>query len=88
VDKIEVFFSVRKQGTARKTGNAYDMVTCQCKVTRPNGDVFVGEMTAPKGTTEVKPGLYAAVLALGRTMDGKIGAVIESLSPWPAQKAA
>lgn len=80
MDKVEVFSAIRKQGVGKKSGNPYDMVTAQCKVIPADGSpAFVGELTAPKGFEEVKPGFYLATFGAARSIDGKIVGQLKTL---------
>jgi hypothetical protein len=87
--RIQVLGSETKSGTSKKSGAAYSMVVCQVNVFTPPAlgqplageKVEAGELILPKGHPEVKAGQYVATFKLAKTGDGKVGAVVEALTP-------
>jgi len=78
---LQVLSSERRSGTSKKSGNAYDMVVCQCVLVNDGKPVAAGEFVLPKDHPEVKPGLYTPSLELSKSYDGKIMGVVKGLSP-------
>lgn len=83
MQKIIVLGSETKSGVSKK-GSAYSMVVVQCNVADQDGKIIAGELILPKGHPEVKPGNYTASFKLGKSSDGKVGAVVDTLSPLKA----
>jgi hypothetical protein len=86
--RVQVLSSEKKEGVSKK-GNAYSMVVVSALVYNSDGTLAAnGEMVLPKGHAEVKPGHYTATFKLGKGMDGRVAAYLDSLTPSAAVKAA
>lgn len=75
-----------KPGTP-KAGQSWEMTTAQAIVHQGDGKVLAGELSIPKGHAEVTPGMYTASFRIG-SMDGRIMAFIDTLSPFVEGRAA
>lgn len=87
---IEILLVNTKEGTAKKTGNAYKISEAHCVLRNDDGSVgAVGVLNVPKPLEDVaKPGLYTASFALEAPTfgenQGKIIAQLKGLVPVPA----
>lgn len=91
--RIQVLSIERKQGIGKKSGNAYDMVICQCVVHGKNEsgepEVKIGELVLPRNHPEVKAGMYDGEFGLAVDQQTKrIGGVLVQLFPVTAAAAA
>lgn len=87
--RIQVLSTERKQGIGKKSGNAYDMVICQCVVHGAEGKISIGELVLPRDHPEVKAGMYDGEFGLAVDQQTKrIGGVLVQLFPVTAAVAA
>lgn len=96
---IQIIYVKPLQGTAKKTGNAYDMRLAQTIAHVPNKDgvvePLVGELVLPQELKDTKPGYYLVDFRLSVTQQKRIESVCASLMPCdskgnvtPQQRAA
>jgi len=78
--RLQVLAIENKKGVSKK-GSPYDMDMAQCVIHEQTGPVSVGEMILPKDHTCKAGGFYEVLLKLGRSFDGKLSGVVESLRP-------
>jgi hypothetical protein len=76
---IEVLAVNVQRGTAKKSGNPYEIHKAQCVIKGPDGVIQIGEMNLPKHLIETKPGKYLAEFELGVNFDRLVVPVITNL---------
>ena len=85
--RIQVLAAAHKEGTSKKSGNAYSMDVLQAVFWPTDGEPVVGEVTLPKDHDKVGPGMYTPAFSVKRTPDGKLIASISKLIAIPAGHA-
>lgn len=84
---LEILMVNVKEGTSKRTGNAFSIPEAHCILRNDDGSVgAVGVLNVPKALTEqAKPGLYRAGFSLEASTygdnAGKIVATLASLTP-------
>lgn len=79
---IEILAVNKQSGTARKSGNPYEIYKAQCVVKGPDQSIQVGELNLPKSLIETTPGKYLAEFELGVNFDRMIVPMITKLHPF------
>jgi hypothetical protein len=93
---VEVIHVVPLVGTAKKTGNAYDMRLAQCIVHQPNKETgviepLVGELVLPAQYKDLQRGTYEVDFRLSISQQKRVESVVDTITPYmpkPAPKNA
>ena len=92
--KLQILLVNQKTGTAKKTGNAYDIREAHCILFNDDGTPgAVGVLNVPKALLDkAVPGMYTASFGLEAPTfgenQGKIVAVLADLVAMPAARSA
>lgn len=82
---VQIIYVKQIAGTARKTGNAYDMRMAQCiaQVQGRDGVVepLVGELVLPNDFKDTQPGYYLVDFRLSVSQQKRIESVVHTLTP-------
>lgn len=79
---IEIVAVNKQSGTAKKSGNPYEIYKAQCIVKGPDQSIQVGELNLPKSLIETTPGKYLAEFELGVNFDRMVIPMITKLHPF------
>lgn len=88
--QIQIIYVKPLVGTAKKTGNAYDMRLAQTiahVLNKETGQIepLVGEMVLPSDLKETQPGYYMVDFRLSVSQQKRIESVVNSLTPCDAK---
>lgn len=87
--QIQIIYVKPLVGTAKKTGNAYDMRLAQtiAHVANKDGVIepLVGELVLPQELKDTVPGMYLVDFRLSVTQQKRIESVCNSLTPCDAK---
>lgn len=86
--RIQILYVEEKKGTAKKSGQPYEMVVCQAAVHQEGGKVEAGELVLPKDHPKIVPGLYDAEFGVSVGPDKRITGRLVQLTPVGASARA
>jgi hypothetical protein len=89
---VEIIHIVPLTGTAKKTGNAYDMRLAQCIVHQPNKDTgvvepLVGELVLPAQYKDLQRGTYEVDFRLSISQQKRVESVVNTITPYTPKAA-